>query len=196
MSARGLGCAKTLGRQAHVEQPTLSTPKVLVNNRKTTRKQRRGRTRFPCVNAISEFLHGQGQKRSPPYQHKTVPVRTQTFPRRKPWLRPRETHCPRFAASGSLGDFNETLGQVNRAGGDPDATRCLRSGERIAASNSGSMRQVATSILPAAQLPKRQSFALCNAAQAALARREHVLLRHRTTLLAKQAGLHSGRPSV
>jgi hypothetical protein len=46
--------------------------------------------------------------------------------------------------------------------------------------------QVATAILPTAELPKRQSFALCNAAQAALACREHVLLSHRTNLLAKK----------
>src|SRR5262245_21441347 len=41
--------------------------------------------------------------------------------------------------------------------------------------------QVAAPILPAAQLPKRESFALCNAAQAALARRKHVLLGHRSS---------------
>ena len=46
-------------------------------------------------------------------------------------------------------------------------------------------KQVATPILPATQLPKRQPFALCNAAQATLACLEHVLLSHRIILLAK-----------
>ena len=55
-------------------------------------------------------------------------------------------------------------------------------------------QHVATAILAATQSPKRQSIPLCNAAQAALTCREHVLLSHRTlSLLSKRA---TERPSV
>ena len=62
MSAWGLGRVKTLGREEHLERrsspATMSSQAVVspVGNRGT------GRTRFPSVNALSEFLHGQGSK--------------------------------------------------------------------------------------------------------------------------------------
>jgi len=61
MSQLGLGRVKTLGREEHVERryspDTMSSQAMAspLGNRGT------GRTRFPSVDALSEFLHGQGQ---------------------------------------------------------------------------------------------------------------------------------------
>src|SRR5262245_9450033 len=60
MSAVGLGRAKTLGREEHVERR--SSPATMSSQAMASPLGNRGtgRTRFPSVDALSEFLHGQG----------------------------------------------------------------------------------------------------------------------------------------
>jgi len=64
MPPLGLGRVKTLGREELVERP--SSPASMSSRAMASELGNRGagRTRFPSVNALSEFLHGQGQMQS------------------------------------------------------------------------------------------------------------------------------------
>jgi hypothetical protein len=61
-SAAGLGRVKTLGREEYVERPSFPAPMSWQAMARRFGNRAAGRTRFPSVNALSEFLHGQGQE--------------------------------------------------------------------------------------------------------------------------------------
>src|SRR5215831_19847997 len=63
-TARDPGRVKTLGREEHVERPSSSAQMSSRAMASQLGKRGSGRTRFPSVDALSEFLHDQDPNRT------------------------------------------------------------------------------------------------------------------------------------
>src|SRR5262249_40080245 len=79
MSLMGLGGVKTFERAALVERFPSPASNVRAGKGKTVWKTAAGRTRFPSVNALSEFSHGQGQHLPNRMRRPSASIRKRTY---------------------------------------------------------------------------------------------------------------------